>query len=270
MMSAEENNVLQTYYVTEDYRVRYVADDKIYLLDYSRNQEALFSTDNVDTKNNMFKLGIVEDEEFQYIATKDNSKVAFVQARQLWYYDYNAGTITNVYGFCQDDNYTDIRVTYDANDIKILKFQDDGDITFAVYGYMTRGKHEGKVGISVYNFSAEKDRMQEVLFVENNKPYDILKEDMETLLYLNDNEEFFYFDNDCVVKIDTKTLKSEIFIEDVLNERLAVSEDNHLIGYPNALLTEDTTKVTILDLDTMESREIDAQPGERLETIGLC
>lgn len=269
MMSAEENNVLQTYYVTEDYRVRYVADDKIYLLDYSRNQEALFSTDNVDTKNNMFKLGIVEDEEFQYVATKDNSKVAFVQARQLWYYDYNAGTITNVYGFCQDDNYTDIRVTYDANDIKILKFQDDGDIIFAVYGYMTRGKHEGKVGISVYNFSAEKDRMQEVLFVENNKPYDILKEDMETLLYLNDNEEFFYFDNDCVVKIDTKTLKSEIFIEDVLNERLAVSEDNHLIGYPDALLTEDTTKVTILDLDTMESREINAQPGERLETIGF-
>ena len=264
-----KRQVLQNYYVTEDYRVRYVGEDKIYLLDYSRSQEALFSTDNVDTKNNMFKLGIIDDEDFQYVTTKDESKVAFVQARQLWYYDYNAGTITNVYGFCQDDNYTDTRVTYDANDIKILKLKDNGDITFAVYGYMNRGEHEGKVGISVYNFSAEKDRMQEVLFVENNKPYDILQEDMETLLYLNDSGEFFYFDNDCVVKIDTNTLKSEIFIEDVLNERLAVSEDNHLIGYPDALLTEDTTKVMVLDLDTMEKKEITAQPGERLETIGF-
>lgn len=269
MISAVENKVLENFYVTEDYRVRTADENNIYLLDYNRTQEALFMMENVDTSSNMFKIGIADENEFQFMTSSKQKKVAFTQARQLWYYDYNGGTITNVYGFSQADNYTDSRVTYDANDIKILTLQDNGDIVFAVYGYMNRGVHEGKVGIAVYQFIAEKDRMQEILFIENNKPYDILEEDMETLMYLNEAGEFYYFDNDCIVKVDTQTKISEIFIEDVLNEHLAVSEDNHLIGYPNSLLPENTDKVTVLNLDTQESREITANTGERLEAIGF-
>lgn len=269
MISVVEKRVTENYYVIEDYRVRYVDSDNVYLLDYNRTQEALFVTDNIDTANNTFKIGIINQDDFQYMTSNKQKKVAFTQARQLWYYDYNASTITNVYGFCQADNYTDNRVAYDANNIKILKIQDNGDITFAVYGYMNRGEHEGKVGISVYQFTAEKDRMQEILFIENNKPYDILQEDMETLMYLNQDGEFYYFDNDCIVKVNTNTMQSEIFIEDVLNEHLAVSDDNHLIGYPNQLLPENTDMVTVLNLDTKESKEITANAGERLEAIGF-
>lgn len=269
MISAVENKVLETYYITEDYRVRYVDGDNVYLLDYNRTQEQLFTTDNVDISANTFKIGITDENNYQYVTSDKNRKVAFTQARQLWYYDYSASTITNVYGFCQDDNYTDIRVTYDANNIKILDMDDEGNITFAVYGYMNRGEHEGKVGISVYKFTSEKDKMQELLFIENNKSYDILRDDMETLLYLNKDKEFYYFDNDCIVKVDTETKKSEIFIEDVLNEHLAVSDDNHLIGYPNELLPENTNVVTVMDLDSKTTTDIEANGGERLEAIGF-
>ncbi len=269
MISATENKVIQNYYVTEDYRVRFVAEDKIYLLDYNRQQEALFTIDNIDITANMFKIGIIDEEKYQYVVSDKQKKVAFTQARQLWYYNYDNGTITNVYGFCQEDNYTDARVTYDENNIKILDMDKDGNIVFAVYGYMNRGEHEGKVGISVFEFTAEKDKIDEVLFIENDKPFNILKDDMETLLYLNEAGEFYYFDNDCIVKVDTNTLKSEIFIEDVLNENLAVSDDNHLIGYPNELLTEDTTRVTVLDLESGETQVYDANPSERLEAIGF-
>lgn len=269
MISATENKIPENFYVTEDYRVRYVDEENVYLLDYKRTQEALFTPDNVDLTSNQFKIGITKDSNYQYMANDKQTKVAFTQARQLWYYDYNGGTITNVYGFCQNDNFTDVRVTYDENNIKILNMSKDGDITFAVYGYMNRGVHEGKVGIAVYRFEENKDRTQEILFIENNKPYSILKEDMETLLYLNKDGEFYYFDNDSVVKVDTATKKSGIFIEDVLNEHLAVSDDNHLIGYPNEMLPENTTQVTVLDLDTKKSWTLDAESGERLETIGF-
>lgn len=269
MISAQENGVNENFYVTEDYRVRYLDEETVYLLDYNRKQEALFTTDNVDAQSNVFKIGVTDDKKFHVVTSDKDNKIAFTQARQLWYYDYKAMTITNVYGFCQKDNYTDNRVTYDENDIKILKMADNGDITFAVYGYMNRGEHEGKVGIAVYKFTAEKDKIQEVLFVENNKPFAILKEDMETLMYLNDDNEFYYFDNDCIIEINTKTMKSEIFIEDVLNENLAISEDHQKIGYPNQLLTENTTKVTVLDLESKKSVDIKAGNGERLEAIGF-
>lgn len=269
MISAVETKVVENYYITEEYRVRFVDKQTIYLLDYHREQESLFTIDNIDTSGNRFKLGILDDDNVQFMSTEDRKKVAFTQARQLWYYDYNAGTITNVYGFCQDDNYTDTRVTYDENNIKILQMDEEGNLTFAVYGYMNRGAHEGKVGIAVYSFDSEKDQMEELLFVENNKPYNILREDMETLLYLNKDGEFYYFDNDCVVRIDTKSLASEIFIEDVLGENLAVSSDNHLIGYPNELLTENTTMVTVFDLESKESKVIEASKNERLKAIGF-
>lgn len=269
MISAIENKIQENYYVTEEYRVRYVDEKNVYLLDYNREQEAIFTIDNINTSTNEFKIGITDDEDFYYVTSENQKKVAFTQARQLWYYDYDKGTITNVYGFCHDDNYTDSRVTYDEHNVKILKMSNEGDITFAVYGYMNRGDHEGKVGVSIYKFFAEKDKIEEILFIEDNKPYDILQEDIETLLYLNDSDEFFYFNNDCVVKIDTKTKKSEIFIEDVLNENLAVSENHQFIGYPNHLLTENTTKITLLDLNTKKSKEVEATKGERLKAIGF-
>ncbi len=269
MISAMENKIIQNYYITEDYRVRFVDEENIYLLDYNRQQEALFTIDNIDITANQFKIGILDEENYQYVASDKQKKVAFTQARQLWYYDYDSGTITNVYGFCQEDNYTDARVTYDENNIKILDMDDEGNMEFAVYGYMNRGDHEGKVGIAVYEFTAEKDKIEEILFVENDKPFNILKEDMETLMYLNDANAFYYFDNDCIVRIDTNTLESEIFIEDVLNEHLAVSDDNHLIGYPNELLTENTTQVTVLNLDTNEEHVYAASANEHLEAIGF-
>ena len=269
LISATEKKVQENYFITEDYRVRYVNDQNVYLLDYNRTQEAVFTTDNINTTTNSFKLGILDQKDLQYIASDNQHKAAFVQTRQLWYYDYDEGLISNVFGFCQSTNYTDARASYDENNIKILKMDDQGNISFAVYGYMNSGKYEGKVGVAVYRYLADKSRVDELLFIENDKPYNILREDMETLMYLNKDDEFFYFDHDCVMKIDIKELKSEIFIEDVLNENLAVSFDHHLIGYPNALHLQDTTKVTILNLDSGESRDIEASDAERLRAIGF-
>ena len=269
LISATENKVLENFFVTEDYRVRYVDEMNVYLLDYNRSQEEVFTTDNINTTANSFKLGILDQKDFQCVTSDDQHKAAFVQTRQLWYYDYDSGLTSNVFGFCQSTNYTDPRASYDENNIRILRMDNSGNISFAVYGYMNSGKYEGKVGIAVYRYIADKSRVDELLFIENDKPYNILKEDMETLMYLNKDDEFFYFDHDCVMKIDTKELKAEIFIEDILNENLAVSTDNHLIGYPNALHIEDTTKVTVLNLDDGKSREIAASGTERFRAIGF-
>ncbi|MBR1598558.1 MAG: hypothetical protein IJ661_06610 [Lachnospiraceae bacterium] len=269
LISATENKIPENFFVTEDYRVRYVDEQNVYLLDYNRSQEEVFTTDNINTTSNSFKLGIIDQRDFQCVTSSDQHKAAFVQTRQLWYYDYDAGLVSNVFGFCQSTNYTDPRASYDDNNIKILKMDNSGNISFAVYGYMNSGKYEGKVGIAVYRYIADKSRVDELLFIENDKPYNILREDMETLMYLNKEDEFFYFDHDCIMRIDTKEMKSEIFIEDVLNENLAVSTDDHLIGYPNALHIEDTTMVTVLDLDTGESRDIQASSAERFRAIGF-
>ena len=39
---------------------------------------------------------------------------------------------------------------YDQHAIKIISMDKDGNTTFAVYGYMNRGEHEGEVGAAIY------------------------------------------------------------------------------------------------------------------------
>ena len=269
IMTADSENELECYYIVEDYRIRWVDKDTIYLLNYDRTQESMFTPSNVSIPNNWFKLGIVDVDDFQYVTADHEGKVAFVQGRQLWYYNYSAGTITNVFGFCQNNNYIDTRVTYDQHNIRIMDLQDSGDMIFAVYGYMNRGTHEGQVGISVYQFTAGNDKITEILFIENNKPYDVLKADLEKLLYLNQDNVFFYFDRDRIMKLDANQLKSEVVVSNVLNENVAVCAKGNLIGYPNHILSKETTEITILNLDTGKSTLLKGDAEQRLNAIGF-
>ena len=56
---------------------------------------------------------------------------------------------TELFGFYDKDN-LDERTLYDGHQIKILNLDEGGNVTFLVFGYMNRGRHEGQVGISVY------------------------------------------------------------------------------------------------------------------------
>ena len=55
---------------------------------------------------------------------------------------------------CEGEDYRDSRNNYQKHDVQIMKMKSNGDISFVVYGYMNRGKHEGNNGIAVYQFSA--------------------------------------------------------------------------------------------------------------------
>lgn len=254
--------------VSEVYRVRYVDSNTIYLMDYDRNVESIFDRFNVNTVKNWFFFGITDIENFQYRVSDDNEKVAFVKEGQLWYYDYSNTTITKVFAFWQDTP-TDIRTAYDQHGINIVKLDDDGNITFTVYGYMNRGQHEGENGIAVYRFLADTSRLEEVLFISCDEPYEILKEDAARLTYLNEQDEFFYLLGNNVMKIDLETKESSYVIHAIPKEYLAVSDSEFLLAYPNASVDRDSTQLTILNLETYEEHIIDAGSGQRIKALGF-
>ncbi len=266
-ISGDVNNT-QYYNVTEDYRVRYIDSTTIYLMDYNRKVESIFDRFQVNTAKNWFFFGISDADQFRYRVSDENEKVAFVKEGQLWYYDYSSTTITKVFAFWQDSP-TDIRTAYDQHGINIVKLDDDGNIVFTVYGYMNRGQHEGENGIAVYRFHAETSRLEEVLFISCNEPYEILKEDASRLAYLNERGEFFYLLGDNVMKIDLETKASSYVIHEIPKEYLAVSDNEYLLAYPNASVDRDSTQLTILNLETYEEHVIDAGAGQRIKALGF-
>lgn len=52
--------------------------------------------------------------------------------------------------------------------MNIISFDKDGNMTFAVYGYMNSGDHEGKLGVALYTFDYTTLEVDELLFVECN------------------------------------------------------------------------------------------------------
>ncbi len=258
----------QYYNVTEEYRLRYVDSETIYLMDYNRQVENLFDRFNVNTTKNWFFFGIADINDFNYRISDENEKVAFVKEGQLWYYDYSKTEITKVFGFWQDSP-TDVRSAYDQHGINIVKLDDDGNIVFTVYGYMNRGQHEGENGIAVYRFMAETSKLEEVLFISCSEPYEILKEDASKLNYLNEQGEFFYLLGNNVMKVDLSTEESSYVINDIPKEYLAVSESEALLAYPNAKVDLDSTELTILNLETYEEHMIGAGGSERIKALGF-
>ena len=60
-----------------------------------------------------------------------------------------------------------------------------GNVTFIVYGYMNRGMHEGRTGVTLYYYDAVVNTVEEQLFIPYNKSFDILKADIEQLSYIS-------------------------------------------------------------------------------------
>ncbi|MDO4165979.1 MAG: hypothetical protein Q4D32_01095, partial [Eubacteriales bacterium] len=151
-VSAETPSGKETFQVKEFYRIRY-SSGQIYLLYFRRTMEAMFDPNLISVKKSEFKIGISGDDDLEINSSDSNNKVAFVRNGSLWYYDMKTNKLYEVFTF-EKDSKDYLRDCYDQHDIKILKVDDDGNMSFVVYGYMNCGDYEGRVGILLYDYSA--------------------------------------------------------------------------------------------------------------------
>lgn len=101
-----------------------------------------------------------------------------------------------------------MRSNYDRHDIKILSMQDDGSMDFLVYGYMNRGKYEGRMGVVYYHYDKEQDTVQEKFFLPASESYDMVKADIDKLSYLSENDMMYIMLQGTVYGIDLKSNES--------------------------------------------------------------
>ncbi|MCR5476679.1 MAG: hypothetical protein K6E92_03520 [Lachnospiraceae bacterium] len=220
------------YFVREYFRIRYT-QERIYLLNYERTMEQIPDPDRM-CANDKIALGIT-DENVHMAESEDGNILAFTAAGTLFCYNASSGKLGRVFGFYDDDHF-DERTTYDAHGIKILGCSEAGIVQFAVYGYMNRGRHQGEVGIALYQYDSEVNTIEELVYIPYAKTAAILEAEMEKLLYLN-REGHLYL-----------SLQSEIYLADI--EEKTVSEYGSLVQDDTMLTSADhRIMVTLEDLD---------------------
>lgn len=267
LISAQnEEGKTELYTVNEYFRLRY-ADETVMLLDFERSTNEIFNPDNGVILENGINFGIC-DSNISYVTDSNNRFFAFVLGGELWSYDSVSGKMAQVFTFRQKDN-TDYRDIYGQHEIKILDLSTNGDLYFVVAGYMNRGRHEGESGVSVCHYDASSGGIEEKLFVDTTRSYDLLKEDVNEISYVTDDQEDFclLLDGD-VYEINLLTFEKTKLVENMKPNCYAGSRTGKHFAYLEENEAYNSRTINVYNMDTKEIRKVTCGENERIRMLG--
>ncbi len=254
------NGEEKTYYIVEEfYRIRYTAN-RVYLLDFERTMTQIPDVTGDIYANDKIMLGIVE-EDVDMLESEDGNVVVFETANRLCSYNLTTNKIALLFSF-YDEN-TDIRGLFNQHSIKILDIDEGGNVTFVVYGYMNRGRHEGEVGIQLYTYDSGKNTIEESIYIPYEKSFEILECEIENLLYFNREGILYLYLNRSVYAVNSLEKTAEILAVMEKDDSIEISSNHKLaVWYEN-------TGLELMNLATGERVQITAGADENLYPIGF-
>ncbi len=225
MVYTSEGKNITYYMVEEHYRIRYTPD-RIYLLDYQRNMTQIPDQSRM-YGNDKLLLGIT-DPDVPMIESEGGNVVVFQVSRCLFSYNVATNRLTRIFSFYDKDN-IDARTMYDRHGIKMLDVDEEGNVQFAVYGYMNRGRHEGEVGIQIYTYDSALNTIEELIYIPCDKTYAVLAAEMDELLYLNREGQLYFETDSSVYRVDQEK-KTLLRLLDITPDSSLQVSDNHKIA----------------------------------------
>ena len=268
LTAAGDNGSVEYYTVEEYYRVRYnSAIDRMSLLNYERNMTQVFRGENQAVSKNKLLLGI-RPENVEYMANEKGTITAFIQEGELWSYNSDSHELFQIFSFRSAEGISD-RENNGQHDIRIMRMDESGSMDFVVYGYMNRGSHEGRTGISVFHYDSVANTVEEVLFMPATCSYEILKVDWGEVFYISDKNMFYLLADGELYRIDLSTGKAQAIIRDMKPGSYVASEDGRYIAWQDSEDIDNAEAIKIMDLEGERVRAIEGNGGEYLKPVGF-
>ena len=253
------------YNVEEYYRVRYTSE-RMYLLDYERTMTQIPDTTRMYA-NDKILLGIT-DENVDMMESADGNTVVFSDMGQLLSYNAATNGLTVIFSFYDKDN-AGRRTLYDDHGNKILDVDEGGNVKFAVYGYMNRGRHEGETGIQIISYDNSLNTIEEEVYIPYSKSYAVLKDEMEQLLYRNRQQHVYFFLENGVYDVDLENRSAEQLVSIRQDDSLQVSENHEIIVWQEGDDINHSNQLNVRNLNTGEQTVIRAEDGEAIRPLGF-
>lgn len=265
VVATSEGRDLTYYMVEEYYRVRY-STERMYLLDYERTMTQIPDAQKM-YGNDKILLGIT-DTDIPMLESEDGNIVVFEVANRLFSYDVSTDKLTVIFSFYNSEN-ADWRTIYNQHAIKILDVDEGGNVQFAVYGYMNRGRHEGEVGIQVYTYNSGLNTIEELVYISSDRTYSVLAAEMEQLLYMNRDGRLYLELNNTVYEIDLVERGSEPLIHLNRSGILWVSDNHKIIIWPEGEDVYDSSVLNIGNLSSNIRNTVEVTEKEAIMPLGF-
>lgn len=253
------------YNVTDFYRMRYT-ESRIRLLDFERSTAQIFDPTLPVISDNGLLLG-VGSRDAAYMTNQEGTVTAFVQEGELWTYAPESGKFVKVFSFRKTEK-SDARDASTDHGIKLLNVEDDGDVDFMVYGYMSRGIHEGYSGVGVYHYSNDQNMVEEKVFIPSTESYEFLDEDLGILSYVNKDNQLFLVLAKNLYQINIDESSYEILARGINSDNFVVSDTNAHAAWIVSE-GENSGQVVMMEFDSQKKRYIAPGDGQQLRTLGF-
>ena len=250
----------EQYQVREAYRLRYTST-RIYLLAYERWTDKILEPGRQMVEDGKLSFGIQSSEPV-YMKNTEENVVGFVEQGQLWSYDYGQNRLSLVYGFTDGQ---DGRADWKEHDYRLLKVDDTGSMDFLLYGYMNRGRYEGRSGVMFCHYDALMNTVEELFFVPSDQSYAAMKEDIGDLAVQNGNGKAWLCWQGNLLQINLDDHSVTTLARDVNASDLQVSDSGLLTAWND----EDSGDICLLNTSTGAVSRIEAGDGEVLKTLGF-
>lgn len=263
-----ESDNTRTLVDTEDNFTMKWNEKRIYLMNYERNANEMFTGEREAFSGKRILLGITNDNMIKSVKSPKSRYLAFKTGGDLWCYDQTDNELVRIFTFdsSKDDG---IRSRYDRHDVKILSVQEDGTVDFLVYGYMNRGKYEGRMGVIYYSYDAEKDTVIEKFYLASSESFEKVREDVNNLSYLSQNSMMYLMLEGSVYGIDLKSNESLVVAQGLTKGSFAVSGDGSRIAWQDGASLYESEKVHVMDFNTAQKQEIAGAEGDFVRVLGF-
>ncbi len=263
------------YDISEYFRVRY-SDERMYMLDYERTMNEMFTGGKSSFANDKILLGI-HDPDVQIAENNAKDAIAFVTGGSLFTYRAASSRVARVFSFADEDN-DDERTRYDGHDIKVLSIDEGGNIRFLVYGYQNRGVHEGEICAVVYYYDSSLNSVEEEVSVPYLGSADMLEANLARLSYVDRVGNFYLYIDGGVYLIDVGRKTAELIASGIAFDEVASSSSGRIsayvandeVGAGSDMSNDDSTSdITLLNMESGSSTDIQAPPGCSIRLLGF-
>lgn len=279
-------------YTVKEYFDVSTTGSNLSLIGYSRTMEEKLDDRSFVFDNSMLRLGLVNKEELDvHVYGKEepeeeetnetgaaveteageeeyNTYISFVADGSLWVYNTKDNVLTQAFGF-ERKNQTSYRdSSYLNHGVKVLRTEENGDLYFAVYGYMYNGDNEGRFGIQINQYNRVDGTYSEVLFIPYGKSFSMLEEGMQKMAFINEHGVMYFYLEDKIYRVDVITKEVGVALEDANNEDCVISEDGRTLVLSHRDESGQVSEIEWWNLETSESKTINAN-GRIIQMVGI-
>lgn len=264
---ANDKGGTEYYEVTDNFTMKW-GEQRIYLMNYTRETNQVFTGNQSFFNGRRLMLGIADPSRLAVKKSRNSQFAAFVSNRDLWCYDQDEEKAILLFSFRSDKSRTSYN-PLDQHGIKILSVDDEGNVDFMVYGYMNRGNHEGDNGIAVYHFAQADHVVEESFFIPLQEHYEVLKDGLDQLSYLSESSQLYFLLKNTIYSVDLAGHEAMVIASGLNKSRYAVSQNGSRIAWQDHDAHQEGKMIHLMNLDTGAKQDINANADETVRVLGF-